>query len=199
MYAGLRRTSWRGATVSGIGQIGVAVPTFWIGVLLITGFAVTLQWLPSGGFPVDSWRDTGEAVRSMTLPAITLALAQGAVLMRYARSATIDVLQTEWFRTARATGMSTRTALRVHGVRNVLSPVVSVLGVQLATLVVGVIIVESVFALPGVGQMLLQDVSQRDVIKVQGTVAVTTALVFVVGFVVDAALRVIDPRTRDRE
>lgn len=199
MYAGLRRTSWRGVTVSGIGQLGVAVPTFWIGVLLITGFAVTLQWLPSGGFPVDSWRDTGEAVRSMTLPAITLALAQGAVLMRYARSATIDVLQTEWFRTARATGMSTRTALRVHGVRNVLSPVVSVLGVQLATLVVGVIIVESVFALPGVGQMLLQDVSQRDVIKVQGTVAVTTALVFVVGFVVDAALRVIDPRTRDRE
>ena len=95
--------------------------------------------------------------------------------------------------------MSTRTALRVHGVRNVLSPVVSVLGVQLATLVVGAIIVESVFALPGVGQMLLQDVSQRDVIKVQGTVAVTTALVFVVGFVVDAALNVIDPRTRDRE
>ena len=111
----------------------IAVPTFWIGVLLITAFAVTLQWLPSGGFPVDSWRAFGEAVRSMILPAITLALAQGAVLMRYARSATIDALNTEWFRTARATGMSTRTALRVHGLRNVLSPVVSVLGVQLAT------------------------------------------------------------------
>jgi peptide/nickel transport system permease protein len=188
MYAGVRRRSWRGATVSGIGQLGVAVPTFWIGVLLITAFAVTLQWLPSGGFPVDSWRDVGGAVRSMILPTITLALAQGAVLMRYSRSATIDVLNTEWFRTAR----------RVHGVRNVLSPVVSVLGVQLATLVVGAIIVESVFALPGVGQMLLQDVSQRDVIKVQGTVAVTTALVFLVGFAVDGALRLIDPRTRDR-
>lgn len=198
MYAGVRRTSWRGLAVSGVGQLGIAVPTFWIGVLLITGFAVTLQWLPSGGFPVEGWRDVGGAVRSMVLPALTLALAQGAVLMRYARSATIDVLNTEWFRTARATGMSTRRALRVHGVRNVLSPVVSVLGVQLATLVVGAIIVESVFALPGVGQMLLQDVSQRDVIKVQGTVAATTTLVFVVGFVVDAALRVIDPRTRDR-
>ena len=118
--------------------------------------------------------------------------------MRFARSATIDVIQQDYFRTARATGLTRAQALRVHGVRNAMVPVVSVLGMQISTLIVGAIIVESVFALPGVGQMLLQDVTVRDYTKVQGTVAATTTLVFVVSFLVDVVLGILNPRIRQR-
>jgi len=198
MLAALRFRKWDGIATSAVSQLGIAVPTFWIGVILITIFAVQTQVFPSGGFPYDGWADLGGAVQSLILPACTLALAQGAVLMRFARSATIDVIQQDYFRTARATGLSRSAALRVHGVRNALVPVVSVLGMQISTLIVGAIIVESVFALPGVGQMLLQDVNVRDYTKVQGTVAVTTALVFVVSFVIDLVLGWLNPRMRQR-
>ena len=198
MLAALRFRKWDGIATSAVSQLGIAVPTFWIGVILITIFAVQTQVFPSGGFPYDGWVDLGGAVQSLILPACTLALAQGAVLMRFARSATIDVIQQDYFRTARATGLSRSAALRVHGVRNALVPVVSVLGMQISTLIVGAIIVESVFALPGVGQMLLQDVNVRDYTKVQGTVAVTTALVFVVSFVIDLVLGWLNPRMRQR-
>ncbi|MEY2765702.1 MAG: ABC-type dipeptide/oligopeptide/nickel transport system, permease component [Actinomycetota bacterium] len=198
MLAALRFRKWDGIATSAVSQLGIAVPTFWIGVILITIFAVQTQVFPSGGFPYDGWADFGGAVQSLILPACTLALAQGAVLMRFARSATIDVIQQDYFRTARATGLSRSAALRVHGVRNALVPVVSVLGMQISTLIVGAIIVESVFALPGVGQMLLQDVNVRDYTKVQGTVAVTTALVFVVSFVIDLVLGWLNPRMRQR-
>ena len=198
MLAALRFRKWDGIATSAVSQLGIAVPTFWIGVILITIFAVQTQVFPSGGFPYDGWADFGGAARSLILPACTLALAQGAVLMRFARSATIDVIQQDYFRTARATGLSRSAALRVHGVRNALVPVVSVLGMQISTLIVGAIIVESVFALPGVGQMLLQDVNVRDYTKVQGTVAVTTALVFVVSFLIDLVLGWLNPRMRQR-
>ena len=198
MLAALRFRKWDGVATSAVSQLGIAVPTFWIGVILITIFAVQSQIFPSGGFPYDGWSNFGEAMKSLVLPACTLALAQGAVLMRFARSATIDVIQQDYFRTARATGLSRAGALRVHGVRNALVPVVSVLGMQISTLIVGAIIVESVFALPGVGQMLLQDVNIRDYTKVQGTVAATTALVFVVSFLIDLVLGLLNPRMRQR-
>ncbi len=198
MFAALRFRRWDGIATSTVSQLGIAVPTFWVGVILITVFAVQNQVFPSGGFPYDGWSDFPNAVRSLVLPATTLALAQGAVLTRFARSATIDVIQQDYFRTARATGLSRARALRIHGMRNAMVPVVSVLGMQISTLIVGAIIVESVFALPGVGQMLLQDVNVRDYTKVQGTVTATTALVFVVSFLVDSILGVIDPRARRR-
>ncbi|MFM7665990.1 MAG: ABC transporter permease [Actinomycetota bacterium] len=198
MLTALRFRKWDGVTMSAVSQLGIAVPTFWIGVVLITTFAVQSQIFPAGGFPYDGWADLGGAIQSLVLPACTLALAQGAVLMRFARSATIDVIQQDYFRTARATGLSRAGALRVHGVRNALVPVVSVLGMQISTLIVGAIIVESVFALPGVGQMLLQDVNIRDYTKVQGTVAVTTALVFVVSFLIDLVLGLLNPKIRQR-
>lgn len=198
MLAALRFRKWDGIGISVASQLGIAVPTFWVGVILITIFAVQSQVFPSGGFPYDGWADFPAAVESMLLPAFTLALAQGAVLMRFARSATIDVIQQDYFRTARATGLTRAQALRVHGVRNAMVPVVSVLGMQISTLIVGAIIVESVFALPGVGQMLLQDVNVRDYTKVQGTVAATTTLVFVVSFLVDVVLGILNPRIRQR-
>jgi peptide/nickel transport system permease protein len=198
MLAALRFRKWDGVATSVVSQLGIAVPTFWVGVILITIFAVRNQVFPSGGFPYEGWANFPEAISALILPASTLALAQGAVLMRFARSATIDVIQQDYFRTARATGLSRLQALRIHGIRNAMVPVVSVLGMQISTLVVGAIIVESVFALPGIGQMLLQDVNVRDYTKVQGTVAVTTAFVFVISFVIDLVLGILNPRTRQK-
>ena len=198
MLAALRFRKWDGVATSVVSQLGIAVPTFWVGVILITIFAVRNQVFPSGGFPYEGWANFPEAISALILPASTLALAQGAVLMRFARSTTIDVIQQDYFRTARATGLSRLQALRIHGIRNAMVPVVSVLGMQISTLVVGAIIVESVFALPGIGQMLLQDVNVRDYTKVQGTVAVTTAFVFVISFVIDLVLGILNPRTRQK-
>jgi peptide/nickel transport system permease protein len=194
--AALRRRRPDGVLLSVLSQLGIAVPTFWVGLLLVGLFAVRWRVLPSQGFPVEGWADPGRAVRSLVLPTVTLALAQGAVLFRYTRSATLDVLHQDYVRTARAKGLTRGQALRRHGLRNAAVPVVSVLGLQVATLVAGVVVIERVFALPGVGQMLLTDVAQRDLVKVQGTVLVVTVVVLVVGFAVDVVHRLLDPRLR---
>lgn len=196
MYSALNFRNRRGIGVSAASQLGIAIPTFWVGVILITIFAVKFQILPSGGFPDEGWSSWANCLESLILPSTTLALGQGAILMRFARSATIDVIQQEFFRTARSTGLSRGQALRIHGIRNAIVPVISVLGVQIATLIVGAIIVESVFSLPGIGQMLLQDVGIRDYTKVQGTVAATTAAVFFVSFLIDAIIALINPKAR---
>lgn len=196
MYSALNFRRRRGIAVSAASQLGIAIPTFWVGVILITIFAVKFQILPSGGFPDVGWSSWAGCIESMILPASTLALGQGAVLMRFVRSATIDVIQQDFFRTARATGLSRGQALRIHGIRSTIAPVISVLGVQIATLIVGAIIVEHVFSLPGIGQMLLQDVGIRDYTKVQGTVAATTAAVFLVSFLIDAIIALINPKVR---
>jgi len=196
MYSALNFRNRRGIGVSAASQLGIAIPTFWVGVILITIFAVKFQTLPSGGFPDEGWSSWANCLESLILPSTTLALGQGAILMRFARSATIDVIQQDFFRTARSTGLSRSQALRIHGIRNAIVPVISVLGVQIATLIVGAIIVESVFSLPGIGQMLLQDVGIRDYTKVQGTVAATTAAVFFVSFLIDAIIALINPKAR---
>ena len=196
MYSALNFRHRRGIGVSAASQLGIAIPTFWVGVILITIFAVKFQILPSGGFPDEGWSSWANCLESLILPSTTLALGQGAILMRFARSATIDVIQQDFFRTARSTGLSRSQALRIHGIRNAIVPVISVLGVQIATLIVGAIIVESVFSLPGIGQMLLQDVGIRDYTKVQGTVAATTAAVFFVSFLIDAFIALINPKAR---
>ena len=196
MYSALNFRNRRGIGVSAASQLGIAIPTLWVGVILITIFAVKFQILPSGGFPDEGWSSWANCLESLILPSTTLALGQGAILMRFARSATIDVIQQDFFRTARSTGLSRSQALRIHGIRNAIVPVISVLGVQIATLIVGAIIVESVFSLPGIGQMLLQDVGIRDYTKVQGTVAATTAAVFFVSFLIDAIIALINPKAR---
>lgn len=194
LLAGLRHRRRDGIALSAVSQLGIAVPSFWFGVILVTVFAVNSNLFPAGGFPEGGWSDVGASVRSLVLPTVTLALAQAAVLMRFARSAAIDVLGQDFFRTARATGLSRLRALRIHGLRNSAIPVVSVLGLQVSTLIVGAIVVESVFALPGIGQMLLQDVAIRDFDKVMGTLTVAVAIVFIVSFITDLILGILDPR-----
>ncbi|MBA2945587.1 ABC transporter permease [Streptomyces himalayensis] len=196
VLAAVRRDSRLGGAVNALGQLGIALPTLWVGLLLVVVFAVQVRWLPAQGFPVDGWDEPGRALRSLVLPWLTLALSEGAVLLRFVRSAVLDVLHQDWLRTARAKGHTRTSALLRHGLRNAAVPVVSVLGLQIAALVAGAVVVEQVFVLPGVGQMLITDVGNRDLDKVQGEILLLTGAVLVIGFVVDLVHRLIDPKLR---
>jgi peptide/nickel transport system permease protein len=187
-----RRTD---TAVSVASQIGIAIPAFWAAILLVTVFAVKLGWLPAGGF-VPWAEDPVGSLRSLLLPALSLALVQGAILTRYVRSAVLEVLREDFIRTARAKGHSRLGALWHHGLRNASIPIVTVLGLQFAYLLVGAVVVENVFALPGLGRMVLQAIGNRDLLAVQGIVMLLTAVVLLANFAVDLSYRLLDPRLR---
>jgi peptide/nickel transport system permease protein len=194
--AAWRSRTWYGSLLNGLSQLGVAVPAFWIGILLVTVFALKIQIFPAGGFPSDDWGDPTRAFESLVLPVLTVALVMSASLIRYVRSATLDVLGSDYLRTARALGDSFLGAIWRHGVRNAAVPVVSILGIELATTFLGAVVVESVFALPGLGSLLTQGISQHDYPVIQGVLFVSTFAVLVIGFLADLAQRLIDPRLR---
>jgi len=198
IFAAARHRGADGIAVSAVGQLGIALPTFWVGLMLATIVGARWGWLPAQGFPRQGWEETGRAVKSLVLPTLTLALSQGAVLLRFVRSATLDVLHQDYIRTARAKGLTRTQALWRHGLRNAALPIISILGVQIASLIAGVVVIERVFNLPGVGQMLVTDIGSRDLEKVQGTVLLIAVIVLVVGFLVDVLHQLVDPRLRGR-
>jgi len=195
IYAAMRHRRPDGIGLSAIGQLGIAIPQFLVGIGLIAVLARRFD-LPSQGFPRKGWEEAGRAVRALVLPTLTLVAAQGAILLRYVRAATLDVLNQDYIRTARSKGLSRTEALFAHGLRNASIPIVSILGIQLAGLIAGVVVIESVFSLPGVGLMLVKDIDNRDFDKVQGTILLIAAAVLVIGFLVDLAHHLIDPRLR---
>lgn len=196
--AAVKAHRWYGALLSGFAQLGIAVPVFWVGMILVWIFALGLGVLPSGGFPRDDWEDPADALRSLTLPVITIALVMSASLSRYVRSATLDVLGSDYLRTARAGGSGLGEALLRHGLRNGAVPVIAVLGIELSTTLLGAVVVESVFTLPGLGSMLLNGIAQHDFANIQGVLVVSTLFVLLVGFLADIVQRLVDPRLRAR-
>lgn len=192
--AAYKAKTWYGAILNSVSQLGIAIPVFWVGVILILIFALRLMVLPAGGFPPTGWSDTGQAIRSLILPVCTITLVMSASLTRYVRSATLDVLNSDYLRTSRSLGSSFMEAMWRHGIRNAASPVVSILGMELATTFIGAVVVESVFALPGLGSLLVQAIAQRDYPIIQGVLFVSTMAVLIIGFLVDLAQRFIDPR-----
>lgn len=187
-----------GDTVSmGIAQLGVAVPNFWFALLLVYLFAVWLRLLPSGGFP--GWSaGLWPGLKALILPAVALALPQAAILSRVTRSAMLDVLGEDYIRTARAKGMPRRTVLWRHALRNAMIPVLTIMGLQFSFLLAGTIIIENVFYLPGLGRLVFQAITQRDLIVVEGVVVLLVASVVLVNLVVDILYAVVDPRLRAR-
>jgi peptide/nickel transport system permease protein len=196
IVAAVRADRWYGATISVVSQLGIAIPVFWVGILLVAVFAVNFRIFPSGGFPSTGWADPGAALRALALPTLTIAIVMSASLLRYVRSATQDVLDSDYLRTARALGSGFAEALVRHGLRNGAVPVVSILGIELATTFLGAVVVERVFTLPGLGSMLLLGIVQRDYPNVQGVLLISTLIVLLVGFVADIIQRLIDPRLR---
>lgn len=180
-----------------VSQAFVAVPGFWVGLVLILVFSVQLGWLPAGGF--NGW-DNGvlSGLRALLLPAVALALPQAGVLTRVTRSAVIEVLNEDFVRTARAKGLPKRVALWRHAVPNALVPVITVLGLQFTFLVAGAVLIENVFNLPGLGRLAYQALGQRDIVVMQDVVLLFSALVILVNFLVDMAYLFLDPRLRGR-
>ena len=197
IFAAARRGGPGDIAVMGATQLGVAVPNFWFAMMLVLIFAINLGWFSAGGFA--GW-DNGllAGLRSLTLPAVALALPQAAILARVMRSALLDVLGEDYMRTARAKGLTERQALWRHGLRNALIPVLTILGLQFAFLIAGGIIIEQVFYLPGLGRLIFQSISARDLIVVESVVMLLVFAVIVVNFLVDLAYAAVDPRLRQR-
>jgi len=183
-------------SIMGFSQLGLAVPNFWFAILLILLFSVKLGWFSAGGFA--GWgMGIGAGLKSLTLPAISLALPQAAILARVTRSAVLETMREDYVRTARAKGLSKKAALWRHAVRNALIPVVTILGLQLSFLLAGTIIIENVFYLPGLGRLLFQSISQRDLVVVKNIVLLLAATVVSINFLVDIIYVTLDPRLRD--
>jgi peptide/nickel transport system permease protein len=185
-----------GAVLALLSQIGIAVPVFWAGILLSVLFGVRLGWLPTGGW-VDWSQDWVGAVRSLVLPVLALGLILAAVLIRYVRSAVLDVMNQDYVRTARAVGMTRTQALLQVGLRNASLPIVTIIGLQIAELIGGTVIIEMVFSLPGLARMILANVAAREVIVVQSSVMIIIVFVIFVNFVVDLLYGLLDPRVRN--
>ena len=179
-----------------LSQLGIAVPAFWLSILLVLLFAVKLRWLPPGGFP--GWDEPWLALKSLILPTTALALVQSAVLARVTRSSALEVMRLDFVRTARASGLSRRRVLWRHVLPNALVPIVTIVGMQFAALVTGTIVIENVFYLPGLGRLIFQSISNRDLPTVQALVMLFAAIVVTANFVVDLIYVVIDPRLKAR-
>jgi peptide/nickel transport system permease protein len=197
IIAARRRGSILDTATSVLVRIGVAVPNFWFGMLLVLLFAVTLRWLPPGGFVPWGENPLG-AIASLILPAIALALPQAAVLAQVMRTALLDVQASDYIRTARSMGMTTQEAIRRHGFRNALLPVLTVLGLQFAWLIAGTVIVENVFYLPGLGRLIFDAVSAHDLILVRGGLAVLVLAMTGTTFLADLGYALVDPRLSSR-
>lgn len=195
IYAASRHNGIGDVGVMAASQIGIAIPNFWFAILLILVFAVKLQWFSAGGFP--GWEEGAwPAFKALILPAVALAVVQAAILSRITRSAVLDVLREDFVRTARAKGLSQRQVLWRHVLRNAFVPVLTVMGLQFANLLTGTIVVENVFSLPGLGRLIFQAISNRDILVVQNVVMLLAASVIVINFVVDVLYVVIDPRLK---
>lgn len=197
ILAAARRGSVTDITVMGATQLGVAIPNFWFAILMVILFAINLRWFSAGGFP--GW-DAGifPAMKALTLPAIALALPQASILARVMRSSLLDTLSEDYMRTARAKGLTRRQVLWRHALRNAMIPVLTIIGLQFSFLLAGAIIIENVFFLPGLGRLVFQAITQRDLIVVESVVMLLVFAVILLNFFVDIAYAWVDPRLRVR-
>lgn len=194
IIAATRRNSPADIGIMTATQVGVALPNFWFAMLLVLVFAVGLRWFSAGGFP--GWQDPLLALRSLVLPAVALALPQASILARVMRSALLDTLGEDYVRTARAKGLSRRQTLWRHALQNALIPVLTIVGLQFSFLLAGAIIIENVFYLPGLGRLVFQGITGRDLMVVKSVVMLLVCAVVVVTFLVDIAYALVDPRLR---
>jgi peptide/nickel transport system permease protein len=193
IYSALHRNRMGDYGIMVFSQIGLAVPAFWAGILLILLFAVTLHWLPAGGF--FGWHmDPVRALKSLLLPALSLGFVRAAVLTRMTRSSMLEVLGEDYIRTARSKGLSNTQVVYKHALRNAIIPVITIIGLQAGDLLAGAIIIENVFHLPGIGRLVFEAIGQRDLPVIQGVVLFIAALIVIINFLIDLAYRYLDPR-----
>lgn len=190
-----RRGGWVDTLVTALSSIGVALPVFVFGAVLILLFSITLKWFPAGGY-VDPSKDLLGSLASLTLPAIALAVGFAAQIARMTRSAVLEVQTQDWVRTAKSIGLAPFTVFRRHVLRNSLTPVVTVVGIGFGTLLGSTVLVERVFNYPGLSSLLVDGVTTRDYPVVQGVVIVIALLFIAINIVVDIIYGILDPRVR---
>ena len=195
ILAALRQNTWVDQTAMMFAMIGISLPNFWLGLLMIILFAVTFGWLPTGGYIAFSDDPVGW-FRTSTMPAISLALLQVGLLARITRSTMLEVLRQDFIRTARAKGLSRRTVVIKHALANALIPITTVVGIIISLLISGSVVTETLFSIPGVGQLLTQAVLNRDYPLVQGGLLMVTAILVLVNVLVDVSYALLDPRVR---
>jgi len=195
VFAALFQNSWIDSALMGFALVGVSLPNFWLGIMLIFVFAVELGWLPSGGYVGPTESVTGW-LRSLILPAISLTLLQMGLLARVTRSAMIEVLRQDYVRTARAKGLPGWKVVGKHAFRNVLIPVITVIGIIFSLLLAGAVVIETVYSLPGVGRLVVSGIARRDYPVIQGSLLVIATACVLLNIVVDIAYAYVDPRVR---
>lgn len=195
IYSALHRGKVSDVIVRVVSQVGVSVPDFWMALLFILLFSTTLGWLPPSGY-VPFTEDPLGWLERVAMPALTVGLVSGSIMTRYVRSSVLEALGSDHARTARAKGLPARTVLWRHVIRNALVPVITVGGVQLATLLGGVVVVEVVFAWPGLGRMVYDAVAARDYPLIQGAVLLIAVMFLVINLVVDVVYALVDPRIK---
>jgi len=197
LYAASKQNSRADLGVMTLSQLGLALPNFWLAILLILLFAVQLQWVSAGGFPgwtEDAGGGVFRALGALILPAVALAAIQTAILTRVTRSAVIESMGEDYVRTARAKGLSKQQVLWRHVLRNAMLPVVTIMGLQFGNLITSAIVIENVFVLPGIGRLVFQAIANRDLVVVRDVVMVLSAFVIAINFLIDILYAWIDPR-----
>ncbi len=195
VFAALRQNTWIDQLFMTVALIGVSLPNFWLGLMLIILFAVHLRWLPSGGY-VPLAEDFGGWLASTTLPAVSLALFQVGLLARITRSTMLEVLRQDYIRTARAKGMPPWIVIGKHALKNVMIPVITVIGIIFALLLGGSIVIETVYSLPGVGRLIGSAILRRDYPVIQGGLLFIAAMLVFINLLVDILYAYFDPRVR---
>jgi len=196
-YSAIHSKKVRGGLVDVASQIGMAVPAFWAGLILVLVLGIRLGWLPTGGY-TSPFEDFGRSLQQMAMPILALSLGTVSILTRYVRSAMIDVMNEDFIRTAVAKGRTRRGAALVHGVRNASVSLVTVGVIHLGNLMAGTVVIENVFVIPGIGRLLLTSVLGREVMVVQSLTLVLVLIILVMNFLMDIAYVLIDPRIRDK-
>ena len=195
MAAAVWRGSWADQVLSTIAMLGASIPSFWFGLILIQIFAVHLGWFPASGYG-DPDATLAQRLQHLLLPALVLGILNSALIIRFTRASVLDILGEDYVRTARAKGLGERVVLIKHVLRNAMVPIVTVLGLTLALMIGGTVVTETVFNLPGVGNLVVRAVLRRDYPVIQGTLLVIAAIYVFINLAIDLLYTVVDPRIR---
>lgn len=196
---GMAAAIWRGRAadqvLSGVAMLGASIPSFWMGLILIQFFAVHLGWFPASGYG-DPGMGLGQRLYHLALPAMVLGLLNSALIIRFTRASMLDILGEDFVRTARAKGLPERVVMVNHVLRNALVPIITVLGLTTALMIGGTVVTETVFNLPGVGNLVVRAVLRRDYPVIQGTLLVIAGIYVLINLVIDLLYTLVDPRIR---
>ena len=197
--SGMAAAIWRGSVadqaVSSIAMLGASVPSFWLGLILIQVFAVHFGWFPASGYG-DPGTGLADRLYHLALPATVLGLLNSALIIRFTRASMLDILGEDYVRTARAKGLPERVVMFKHVLRNALVPIVTVIGLTIALMIGGTVVTETVFNLPGVGNLVVRAVLRRDYPVIQGTLLVIAAIYVLINLAIDLTYTLVDPRIR---